>query len=263
MIYLRECLTEDTPIYVSNGHESLLSRLHHRNEKLFTKDFNHAEFIGEELCILKNIRSAHYFLSGISPHNYRTYIPFREAKQIAYGIGISSQSFLKPKCEYKSVTQYGLSQYDSNIFEEMLKRANGEKNREELCNDMLKLLALDIYMGQTDRFAYNYLFEEDKEHNIRLAPIFDFQYSVCPSYISPDAIGYGDLHSFHSIEDCREFAKKYPKFLEYLASYLDENLLSVSKSAYAKRRMIIPERSIELFQKFDHNQKEKIKRIVQ
>ena len=262
MIYLGDCLTKDTPIFLTSGKEPMFKLCHKKSEKLYIKDFNPAEFVGEELCILKKIRCPHYFMVGVGARNYRSYFPYQSAKKMCCGLGIASKSFHRPGYKYKSVTDYGLSQYDEDIFEKMLEQANGEENRKQLCEEMLQLLALDIYMGQTDRFAFNYEFEEDKEHHVHLAPIFDFQYSLSPLFIKEDAICYGDLQPFQDFEECREFLKKYPKFGEYLKSYLGEDLASIVKSSYAKRRMIVPEKEISVCREFEKSQKEKIKRIV-
>lgn len=261
MICLNESITKETPVYVSNGKSSIFNLFRKKDNRLFLKDFNPAEFVGEELCIERDIRSAHYFLAGEGVYNYKSFVPYKDADKMVLGIGVASWSFYEPGFEYKAIHDYGLSAYSKDTFEQMLLRANGEENKKELCNELLQLIALDIYMGQTDRFAYNYLFEEDKKHNIRLAPAFDFQHSLNSSSVR-DALSYGDLQPFHNYEECRELVSKYPQFGEYLESYLGNDLIATIRSAYAKRRMIVPEHVVPYYQNFEEVQKEKIKRIV-
>ncbi len=264
MMHLEECLTGDTPIYIGVDRKSIIDlfpKLSEKN-KLYVKKFNPSEFIGEELCLIKKIRCAHYFLFGLGFHNTKVTVPYKDAKEMFYDIQIASRSFHKPNCEYKSVVQYGFKQYGDGLFEGMLEKAKDEKNRKELCTDMLQMLALDIYMGQTDRFAFNYEFEEDKEHNIRLAPLYDFQYSVNSSNMAKEDVCHGDLYKLRTIEECRKLAHDYPEFKDLLESYLDEDLLSIIRGAYAKRRMIVPEHAVPYYQAFEQERKEKIKRIV-
>ena len=177
MINLKECLTDDTPIYILSGREPQFNLFHKKVEKVYVKDFNPVEFIGEELCLLKKMRCPHYFLAGVGMHNHNSFMAYQDAQKNVFGIGVASFDFHKPEFQYKSISDYGFCQYENGIFEGMLEKANGKENREQLCDDMLQLLALDLYMGQTDRFGYNFQFEEDNHHNIRLAPIYDFQYS--------------------------------------------------------------------------------------
>ena len=175
---------------------------------------------------------------------------------------LGSKSFYRPGFEYKTISEYGISQYQPDVLERMLDQANGEENREQLLDDMLQMLALDIFMGQTDRYAFNYEFEEDKHHNIRLAPLFDFEYSLRPHFVNENDVCYGDLAQLRSIENCKEFIKRYPEFRDLLASYLDESLISNVRCAYAKRGMQVSDKHIEAFQDFEKKQKAKIKKIV-
>jgi len=262
MIYLRESITNETPVYVSREKKPIIKLFHKKDNSLYMKDFNPAEFVGEELCIERNIRSAHYFLAGRGIYNCQSFIPYADADKMVFGVGIASRSFYEPGYQYKSVFDYGLEQYDKDIFDRMLLQTKKEENRQKLCDDMLQLMALDIYMGQTDRFANNYLFEVDKKQNIRLAPIYDFQHSLNSSSLGNDALSFGDLQPFHTYEECREFVRKYPQFGEYLESYLGNDLASTIRCAFAKRRMNVSDRAISYYKKFEEEQKAKIKRIV-
>ena len=200
--------------------------------------------------------------AGLSAFNLKAPIWYEDAKERCYDFKIASENFHQPGYEYKSVAQYGLDQYDKDLFEKVLTVAKDEDNKKQLCHDLLQLLALDLYMGQTDRFAFNYEFEEDKDHNVRLAPLYDFQYSVNPQFIEEDDICFGDLYSFRTIEDCKDFIRKYPQFRDILSSYLGIDLEYVVRDAFSKRRLVVPERKIPYYRAFDQKRKDLIKRIV-
>ncbi len=266
MVNLNECLMNDTPIVVVSDKEPKkgLFRKVAKPRKYFIKEFNPAEFVGEEICLINNINVSHYFLACIGSFNLDRSMWYEDIKGKCQSIRIASPNFEKPGYQYKSVTDYGFSQKDTNLFDKMLSVAKDEDNEKKLCMDMLKMLALDIYMGQTDRFAFNYLFEEDSEHNVRLAPLFDFEYSLNPQFLTdPNDLSYGDLYHFGSIEECKEFIRRYPKFRDILASYLDMDLEYAIRSAYGKRRMRMPESKYPFYRDFDEKRKELIKRIVQ
>ena len=264
MIRLDECLTKETPIIVTTGKipkKGLFSRKA-KPRKYFLKKFNPAEFVGEEICLIKDIRVSHYFLACLGSFNLDTPMWYQDVKDKFPFIQIASVNFEKPGYQYKSVVDYGFSQNDDNLFEEMLSVAKDKENEKQLCMDMLNMLALDLYMGQTDRFAFNYMFEEDKDHNVRLAPLYDFEHSINPQSMNPGDICFGDLYQFKSIEDCKKFIEKYPKFRDILSSYLDVDLAGIVKMAYAKRRLIVPEKELEMYREFDKGRKELIKEII-
>ena len=72
MMDLSECLTEDSEIYlISERQKKKKIRDESKPVEIFSKDFNHAEFIGEELCAINNIRCTHYFIVGIGEFDLR------------------------------------------------------------------------------------------------------------------------------------------------------------------------------------------------
>lgn len=263
MIRIEECLEADTPITIVTDRvkKKGIFRRVEKPREYFVKNFNPAEFIGEELCLIKNIRVNHYFLACLSTYNIGSTYWYRDIEDTYPLLKIASKNFQREGYIYKTITDYGFNQHD-DVFEEMLTVAKDDKNREELCNDMLNKLALEIFMGQTDAYAFNYKFEEDKEHNVRLAPLYDFQYSVNPLYIGDNEICFGDLHHFKTIDDVKEFIKKYPKFREMLESYLKEDLAGIVKMAYGKRHLHVPERKLELYNEFGEKRKQLIKTIL-
>lgn len=264
MVHLDECLTSTTPVYVTTKliPKKSFIRRKERPRRIYMKKFNPAEIIGEDLCRIKGIRCSHYFIAGIGCYNLKTPVWYEDALNYCSSFQIASESFHQPGFQYKKVTEFGFQAYDDNLFEKMLDQTPTEENRKQLCMELLQLMALDIYMGQTDRFAFNYEFEEDQERNLHLAPLYDFEYSLNSQFFERNPICEGDLYSFKSIEDCQDFIRKYPIFRNLLSSYLGINLEYVVRDAFRRRGMIMPESKIPYYRKFGEERKALIKSIV-
>lgn len=259
MLYINECLTNNTPIKLVNV-DNKRSLFEPVEPKVYFKKFNHAEFIGEELANIRNIHCSHYFIAGLTRFRINKTLPCSTIDKYSPTIGIGSYDFKNSNKNYKLISEYDVR--DDNGFESMLKHAKDEDNKRLLCRDMLELLALDLYMGQVDRSNVNVMFEEDKVGNVRLAPLYDFEYSLNNIYHDFNSISNNSLYSFDNIDECKEFIGKYPMFRDILGSYLNVNLVDVISRAYNKRGLLIPSDRWNFYIDFDHSQKEKIKRIV-
>ncbi len=264
MMDLSECLTNNTSIYLTRD-RSMKKGLLYRDEtpELFIKDFNHAEFIGEELCTIKNLRCAHYFLVGIGMCNLKRSAKHGEIQRSRdhYKYKIASYDFRDSTKKYKHLADYKFP--DGDRFHQLLDRTPNAENREELCSDLLNMLALDIYMGQDDRTVNNILLELDHEENIRLAPLYDFEYSLKSNYVGKNTIhGCSDLINLNDYEFIKEFMEEYPEFRDKLASYLDINLCKVISNAYNKNGLVVPSDRWHFYQEFDEDRKEVIKKII-
>ena len=264
MMDITECLTDQTPILVTSDNsypKRFFLKPKKKEPKLYFKDFNHAEFIGEELCLIKNIECTHYFIAGLGNYSLNQYETYKETSKKFLKYQIASFDFKKDNHTYKTILDYHIPT-DGKSFEEMVQIAKTEENEKKLCMDLLNLLALDIYMGQTDRFFYNFLLKEDEKQNVRLAPIYDFEYALNTSYLDRRVIHSSDVYTFHNIEECREFIKKYPIFRDLLASYLTINLKEVIERAYDKRNLRIPNNKWKFYQEFEENRKNLIKKMI-
>lgn len=259
MLYINECLTSDTPVKLvnANNKKSLFEKV---EPKTYFKKFNHAEFIGEELCHIKNIRCAHYFIAGLTQFRINKTMPASKTDKYYPVIGLGSYDFKDKNKSYKLISDY--EEKADNGFESMLENARDEENKKQLCRDMLEMLALDIYMGQADRSEVNIMFEEDKEGNIRLAPLYDFEHSINSTCLNWYYLHSSALYSFQNIEGCREFIRKYPMFRDILSSYLNVNLAEVISRSYNSRGLVIPSDKWKYYIDFDQKQKEKVKSIV-
>ncbi len=263
MFDIEQSITDETPVTVTNGKDKKFFVIP-KNPKMYLKPFNSSEFIGQELCTIRNIRCTYYFIAAIGLFDIKGSCWYQDVEKQRPRLVIGSYDFKHTGYQYKNVEDYGFSRFDEDLFSKMLTVAPDEENRRQLMNDMMQMLALDIYMGQTDRGYFNFLFEEDENHRVRLAPIFDFECSLNTQFFGQheDKITLGDLYHFNTIEDCKEFIRRYPMFGSLLNSYLYEDLESVVKTAYGKRRMIVPDDCLKKYQEFDEDRKELIKRIV-
>ena len=260
---LSECLTEDSEIFlISNRPKKKSIRDETRPVKIFHKDFNHAEFIGEELCAIHNIRCAHYFIVGVGEFDLRRMSFYGDITPTEYDFQIASNDFKRPNRKYHYLRQYQFDKH-MNKFSMMLEKTKDEENEHKLCVEMLNLIALDIYMGQVDRYNENIMFEEDKNGILRLAPLYDFERSLKQNYIGEDTIYDSELYSFPNIEECKKFIKRYPMFRDILASYLDVDIQEITQRAYNRRGLIVPESKWEFYKSFETKRKEIINKIVQ
>ena len=256
MLYINECLTWDTPVKLvsENPRKSLFKK---SEPKAFFKDFNHAEFIGEELCNIRNIRCSHYFIAGLTRFKVNKTLKRGEIDKYCQWIGIASYDFRDSDKEYKYLNDYDVN--SGNGFLEMLEKTN---NYHQLYKDMLELMALDIYMGQADRSEVNVMFEEDQNNNIRLAPLYDFEFSLNSTCIDKDSIYRSCLYNFGTIDEVRDFIRKYPEFRDILGSYLDINLIDVISRSYSRRGLVIPSDKWSYYIDFEKNRDEVIKKII-
>ena len=258
---LSECLVDDTR--VSLVHETKYNKKRWLSSKpnLYVKKFNHAEFIGEELCAIRNIRCTHYFLVGLGLYQVNRTANYGNIKRMGYNYMIGSYDFKKSDRNYRYISDYNLGLSDDNL-EAMLNQTVSFKNKMELRDDMFEMLALDIYMGQVDRTHSNFMFEEDVEHNIRLAPLYDFEYSLKQNYLSRGMLSYGDLYAFRDIDECKKFVSKYPSFKYVLESYLDVDLLDAIACAYRRRGMVVPDDKWEFYSEFEKDRDKSIQKVL-
>ncbi len=264
MMKLKECMKQDTPVYMVRYQKPRVYsfRRKEREPKVFLKGFNPSEIIGEELCRIKNIRCSHYFIAGIADYTLKTPVWYEDIQDKCMALKIASPTFKRRGYRYFEIEDFGIVPTDDSI-DHLLQLSHGEENRKQLYMDLLNMIALDIYMRQTDRYSYNYMFEQDREKNIRLAPLFDFETSLEDDVDDNEIFSKCDLYGFETIDDCKRFIDKYPEFYDVLSSYLDLDLGYVVQDTFAKRRMNLPEKYSDHYRDFGERRKEFIKRIVQ
>ena len=267
MITLGECLTDDTKIYLvpivieTRSYPFLLLP---KPGFIYRKDFNHAEFVGEELCEIRKLKCAHYFLIGETGSPTQRLVRYGDVSQRGYQIKLGSYDFKKAGYEYFDLNSFCTARGDyPNRLEKILGMAPNQKNRMELLEEIEEMFALDIYMGQTDRIPSNIMFQRNiLTREIHLAPLFDFQYSLKLGYLLEKNIYDNSLFSMEDMESIKNFLKDHPEFFEKLESYLKVDLAEVVRSSYYGRGLKVPEEKYPYFREFDKNRKELIKTIL-
>ena len=258
---INECLKPETEVYLTRDRDYKKSLFYKDEEReLFIKDFNMAEFVGEELCGIKKLKCAHYFVVGCGMEKLKRTAKYGSIKE-HYKYKIASYDFKDKDKTYKLIKDYKNINYH-DVIGCMLDNTESRKNREELYLDLMNLIALDIYMGQTDRTAYNYMFEEDKDKNIRLAPLFDFEFSLNSGYLDQDYVFDSSLVFFKDFEDAKNFVRDYPEFGDILKTYLNDNLCDNATRAFNKRGLRLPEYVYPYLEKFQDERCQTIKKII-
>ena len=129
MLYITECMNSETPVKLvcSRSKKPLFGKA---EPKVYFKNFNHAEFIGEELCGIRNIRCTHYFIAGLTSFKINKTLKCGEIDKYSPDIGIGSYDFKDAGKKYKHIDEY--EKKANNGFESMLKNTKNEENRKQL-----------------------------------------------------------------------------------------------------------------------------------
>ena len=270
MFSLGESITDDTRILLIKPEEmkkrSLFSffRQQKGEKRIFRKDFNHAELIGEELCNIRNLRCAHFFLIGEGYYRVNREAPFREISNDGYQLKLGSYDFRDPKeFDYFQLDNYSAFS-DTDHLEDVLNMTPNEKNRKELLDDIEEMFALDTFMGQTDRFWNNVIFEKNKRTGeIRMAPLYDFEYSLNPMDLDPNMIYQNVLHDFKDEKAYVDFIDEHPEFAEKLRFYLNIDLVATMERCYRAKGMRVPLHTIPFYQDFEKSRKDLIRRVTE
>lgn len=265
MISIYECLRDDTRVYLTRDEpfkkrrKGLFSKV--EEPRIFIKNFNHAEFIGEALCNMKNIKCAHYFVVGVGLKKENRTVNYGDIKDKCYEFRIASCDFKDNDHAYFSINCSNILEASEGL-ELVLGMCPNEDNKNELMDEIIKMFALDIFMGQQDRYFNNMIFSSDHMGNIHLANLYDFEISLKSSYIDPDFIYKNDLHSFKDIDSFEEFIQKFPRFREELESYLDIDLVKTAIFSYDVRNLTFPEHVTKYMKSFEDERKTLIKQII-
>ena len=258
MISLNECITDYSNIYLIKDNEynrKPIFRWKTKEKKIYIKGFNFNEFIGDTLCLKRNIDSAHYFLVAISPRDNGHHTTYSRIKDKYYPIKIGSQDFKRNDMEYKEIDDFNIK--GPHTLDSILERTNSLKNKEELKQQLLELLALDTYMGQKDRFNTNILFEQDNQGNLKLSPLYDFSFSLKTEYSNLNDIYDNEIEPLRTIEDYYAFIKKYPEFRDILKEYMDIDLIELIYNTINKNKFAVDSRLLEPYE-YTHNSRMKV-----
>lgn len=267
MITLNDCLTKDTRIVLMKPEEEkkrFSFFRHPKEKKIYRKNFNHAEFVGEDLCAIRNLRCAHYFLIGEGSYKVNYVAKYGEMNPSMYDIKLGSYDFKDSIYKYFDLNNIGTTRDGySDWLTKILSMVPTEENREELLDEIEEMFALDTFMGQTDRIKSNIMFEQNcLTGEIHLAPLYDFQYSLRSGYCDPKCLYGNPLHIFDTVEEYQKFILEHPDFRDKLMSYLDVDLLDSIRRGYRAKGVIAPENVLCFYDDFQNERKQIIDKIT-
>lgn len=117
---------------------------------------------------------------------------------------------------------------------------------------VLKLIALDLKMGQIDRHNNNVMLEINKSNNeVDLAPIYDFSLSYCDTSRLPyfyDSPFIGLRRNKASLD---ALVRKYPEVLKYIELLINIPIEYVLKEISREKGLIISDKELEYYLRKD------------
>ena len=148
--------------------------------------------------------------------------------QVENQIGLASINFHIPGFQYYYCSQiplFNLFQQSSSIDnkEKLEQPCPADQTKEELITQMLKMIALDLYMLQKDRCLINLQIEIDSNSkHVAFAPLHDF--SNCNDCVGPDGLYLKNPVVTLTYATIRALLKKYPEFREYVSFFLGQKM---------------------------------------
>lgn len=244
-INLKNCLTNEIPkinldeiIRYTYGKPYFLWN----QDIYYTKYFNLNELIGEEIANILNLKSVHFEL-------------FRNTNGEVW---LASKNFKNENYKYY---QY----YDDIIIELTKSRINclqkyclNNENYNYLLDNISKLFALDVYMGQNDRCNLNLQLEKDKTGYLDLAPIYDYSDSAWDDNIVYDNF----INCFMELEDYTDFFLLHPNSLNLFKKVKSINLLKLIDNIQEKNHFKLPNEIIEIYKYNEENSQRKLEKII-
>ena len=266
MIMLNDCLTSDTRIVLMKPEtqKKRFSFFKDKEKKIYRKSFNHAEFVGEGLCDIRKLNCARSFLIGEGYYKVNRVAKYGEMNPSDYQLKLGSYDFKEPGYEYFDLQSLPEDRiHYPNALSQVLDMVPSEENRRELLEEIEEMFALDFYMAQTDRIPSNIMFQRNPStHEIHLAPIYDFEYSLKSMFTDYTYYYDNALCSMYNEKKVREFIKEHPEFEEKLASYLGVDLADVIRWSYGSKGLRVPDDKYPYYQEFDKQRKELIRTVL-
>lgn len=127
------------------------------------------ELLGEVISQYFGLDTVHYQIIRLLGDNWETY------KIMSKNICDPNAIFKKPS-DFRNFRYY----YRLEVLDNLHSLCKSESEHQLLLSDIKKLFIRDFYVSQDDRNEYNFMFRID-EDGIRLAPLFDYEYSFNPT----------------------------------------------------------------------------------
>ena len=182
------------------------------------------ELIGEKLCDILDLDSVHY-----------------EFAKLGNRYGLASKSFNKPHNKYYFMPDLYLPDDCANLknLERIRERCKSDEEFNTLTSELSKLIAVDMYMKQTDRNKSNIQFRKDKT-GLHIAPMYDFEFA----YLNPNS---KYLITLCGIDD---YLKEYKEVNDHLDKLNDIGIDNILESIEDERNIVIQHEVKNHYKKF-------------
>ena len=197
------------------------------------------ELIGEYLSLYLDIPSVHYKI-GKADDKY----------------GLLSLYFRDKKNRYIDPRNIGLyaNYNDLSNLENIISCCKNENNFKEVVNELSKMIAIDLYMGQTDRTSNNFVFQKNKD-GLHLAPLYDFENSFLTPRSTYEPISYNAACLFTIKLKHKEGIKKQPELEEYLNRLLYLDIEKVLSDIQESLKIDIPKERVNAYKNYVEKRK--------
>ncbi len=213
------------------------------------------ELIGCQFAKILNLESVEYKIGKMEEDKYNTYV--------------LSKVFFEENYQYKTCYEYFKTESNKNIS--MLQTLFSpiflsefkliDRLDKQTIIKLLKLIALDLKMGQMDRNDRNILLKIDKENNIDLAPIFDYG----ESYYKRENLFEIYSNSFITIRfnkmSFSNLFERFPELREYIDILKNISLQSILKRIEEENNISFTDGEIDFYQKQDLQKNKVLKKI--
>lgn len=207
----------------------------------FSKTPNVNELIGEQLAKYIGVRTVNFDLFENIGNNV---------------INIASKSFINPNSTY---IEYKESLNADNPRNNTLRQmCIDDENYQNLMNNIFKMFAIDIYMGQKDRCYVNYKFEKYDTGYLDLAPLYDYTEAIWDSDIAYTC----DLYDFYSKKSYANFFNTYPNSLEMIKKIKEVNLSEILRNIELCKGIKFPQEIIDVYLKREEISQKKLEKII-
>ena len=178
--------------------------------------------------------------------------------------GLLSRSFRKKEFKYITPYDVGVSPHQISLYnlENIRYLCKNDENYKKLVSQLLKMIALDIYMNQNDRTVNNFLFKK-KNGNLELAPLYDYERAF---FVDKDICNQpiGNYHAYilGLNLDNKEDIDKYPELKELFDVFLSIDINYVLDCIKEKFNLQIPFELRDEYIKYNQKIKSLIKRKI-
>ena len=194
------------------------------------------ELIGEILANKLEVPVVHYMIA-----------------ELRNTIGLISQNFHQNGQDYYFMKNLQIlsSFYDDRNIANLRRFCKDDDNYRELICEVLKLVAIDLYMNQQDRNFSNIQFTR-RNGELHLTPLYDFE----ESFDDPLEEYYHSALLGIAVEDL----ERYPQLNQFLDILFASTIRTVLEQIEDERKILIPQGIKDRYSDFERNRRIALKR---